>query len=986
MSLPAGAFTALSAPLDGFSLRTRREGHRGRDAAGAGGRAKIFGQISPPRLTFARVCPKMFFDRAFCPYILRGVNELGKFIVKYRYIFLAVFVGLLILCGAFIPTMINRVNYDLTSYLPSGYDTNDGYQFLSDTFSIHGDVEAGVYGTRADIAEIAAGIEEVDGVTGVIWADMVEMLLEYGVYEPDESGEFNDDFKLIYSVLTDASAPTMKDGVLDYGDADTTPHNWAVLVTLSYPPSTPEAIEAFGKIEEVLGGVVGEGNFSMSGMTEQANALYETVFDEMWIYLLAAGIVVVVILLVTTNSLMEPLILILTLVVSIVINLGSNALFPSTSIITFAIGAILQLGLSMDYAIFLLHQYRAELKTTLDPKTALSAAIPKSAAAVASSALTTVVGLLALMFMKFEIGFDLGLSLAKGIICSLVTVLFLQPCLMLMLDKARLKTQHKCIDLKCRAPIKRCIRDRKWVGLAFLVLFVPVCYFANTLGYNYVKFMPPSTDTSVKHQMAQTLGNQLMIVVPNSYEYSPAPGATWTETGYLIEENYEFVQRLEKYGAHLETVEYNGETVEVPRISFMLGLYVMFPEGSTVAFDMTDSDGNHIATFNFTLSQLLRFIDAYKDGLLDDIQANMSTLMDIMLDTDGDGLIDAELPDGVGMDMLEHLDEYMSNMDLSSYLDTFSNYVSGGYTMYTVGITYPEIDNESELSFKILDDIKAIANDIFGEGGVAVTNHPNYTPVRCYFTGYTQGAYDFAAVTPTDFAVVTIISVVAILIILIVTLRGIKLPILLVALIEFGIFLNLVMQYIFAGGEINFMSYLIISAVQLGATVDYAILVATKFRKLRERWEPRQAAYKATTSSVMSVLTSALIMAGACFSICFSTTNLIIEEITFLVARGALISALLVIFVLPALLALTDKPSGGENHIMRTPKLRPVRFGKKPRYTPVLETEGAGGADASDITAMTDEDGAEEQKTADAAPSDTTPPQGTITPGSDDPA
>lgn len=920
----------------------------------------------------------MFFDRAFCPYILRGVSELGKFIVKYRYIFLAVFVGLLILCGAFIPTMINRVNYDLTSYLPSGYDTNDGYQFLSDTFSIHGDVEAGVYGTRADIAEIAAGIEKVDGVTGVIWADMVEMLLEYGVYEPDENGEFNDDFKLIYSVLTDASAPTMKDGVLDYGDADTTPHNWAVLVTLSYPPSTPEAIEAFGKIEEVLGGVVGEGNFSMSGMTEQANALYETVFDEMWIYLLAAGIVVVVILLVTTNSLMEPLILILTLVVSIVINLGSNALFPSTSIITFAIGAILQLGLSMDYAIFLLHQYRAELKTTLDPKTALSAAIPKSAAAVASSALTTVVGLLALMFMKFEIGFDLGLSLAKGIICSLVTVLFLQPCLMLMLDKARLKTQHKCIDLKCRAPIKRCIRDRKWVGLAFLVLFVPVCYFANTLGYNYVKFMPPSTDTSVKHQMAQTLGNQLMIVVPNSYTYTAA-GSGETETGYLIEENYEFVQRLEEYGAHLETVEYNGETVEVPRISFMLGLYVMFPDDSTISFEGLE----------LNLSQLLRFIDLVKEsgidfsnltGDLDMYTALIEGANNIIRDPDGDGIIDESIPTpnwwtlfagGIG--------------NMQSYLDTFSNYVSGGYTMYTVGITYPEIDNESELSFKILDDIKAIANDIFGEGGVAVTNHPNYTPVRCYFTGYTQGAYDFAAVTPTDFAVVTIISVVAILIILIVTLRGIKLPILLVALIEFGIFLNLVMQYIFAGGEINFMSYLIISAVQLGATVDYAILVATKFRKLRERWEPRQAAYKATTSSVMSVLTSALIMAGACFSICFSTTNLIIEEITFLVARGALISALLVIFVLPALLALTDKPSGGENHIMRTPKLRPVRFGKKPRYTPVLETEGAGEADASDITAMTDEDGAEKQKTADAAASDEIPPQDTMTPGSDDP-
>lgn len=895
---------------------------------------------------------------------------MGKFIVKYRYIFLAVFVGLLILCGAFIPTMINRVNYDLTSYLPSGYDTNDGYDFLSQNFNIHGDVEAGVLGTREQIAEAATQIADVEGVTGAIWANMVEMLLEFGVYQPDpETGEFDEDFKTIYGVLTDAPVPKMINGEIVYDEAEGTAYNWAILVTLEYPPSTPQAIEAYGKIVEILKNVVGENNYSTSGMTEQANALYETVFDEIWIYLIVAGIVVIAILLVTTNSLMEPLILILTLVISIVINLGSNAIFSSTSIITFAIGAILQLGLSMDYAIFLMHQYRAELKTNLDPKQALAAAIPKSVVALASSALTTIVGLLALIAMKFEIGFDLGLSLAKGIVCSLITVLFLQPCLMLILDKARVKTQHKCLDFHFRAPVKRSIRDRRWVGLAFIALFIPVCYFANTLDYNYVKFMPESTDTSYKHQMAQTLGNQLMIVVPN--DFTDSNGVKH----YLVEENYKFLEKLKALGAEQVTVEYKGEDVTVDKISFMLGMYVMFPEDSTVNF----------SGMELNLSQLLRLLDAYKDSGFDfnadDWSGNaalyrlVAAIGDIIQDPDGDGVRDESIPRPSIGDLTGMMGD---GNDMQGYLDTFQSYVNGGYTMYTVGITYPEIDNESQTSFDILDQIKEVANEVFGEGGLVATKYADYTPMRCYFTGYTQGAYDFAAVTPTDFALVTGISVAAILIILIFTLRGLKRPILLVALIEFGIFLNLVMQYIFAGGEINFMSYLIISAVQLGATVDYAILVTTKYRNLRKTWEPRQAAYRATTSSVMSVLTSALIMAGACFSICFSTSNLIIEEITFLVARGALISALLVIFVLPALLAVTDKPNGNELHIMRTPKLRPLRFGKKFKYAPQLAEElPEGGGDSTDngseeFTAMLDEgtDGASPEREDNGSPQD----------------
>lgn len=835
---------------------------------------------------------------------------MGKGIVKYRYIILAVFIALIVVSVIFLPTMIERVNYDLTSYLPDDYETSKGYAFLSETFNIHGDVEIGVTATRGEISKAAEEILKLDGVTNAIWAQYMETLLELGVYSADD-GEFLDMYNIFTDALDKGAVQKDADGnaVLDENGnfvyVDGKECNWALLVTLRYPPSSQEAIRVFGEIENVLNDIAGEGSYAMSGMTEQANALYETVFDELWIYLVAAGIVVLVILAFTTNSLMEPIILILTLGVSIIINLGTNAIFPSTSMITFAVTAILQLGLSMDYAIFLLHQYRDELRTTCDPKQALAAAIPKSAKAVASSALTTIVGFLALMCMQFEIGTDLGLSLAKGIICSLVTVLLLQPCLMLLLDKARVKTQHKCLDFRFRAPIKRSIRDRGWVSLVFAVLFIPALIGSLTLGYTYVRFMPePDTSGYTPDQMwnystAKELGNQVMIIVPNERADENGNPAL-DENGnhvYYIDENYEFVRRLKELGA--ETVQVDGQTLG--KLSYQLGMYVMIPEGTVISVGGLSLTLEQIFTL---VSDVLPMLDADTIDFTAMLDAVRKVLPDITL--------------GELIQLAGQFDEMQSQMAM------FQSYVNGGYTMYTVGIN-PAIDFESQTSFDILDEVKAIANEIFGDTGM-----------RCYFTGYTQGAYDFAAVTPGDYNLVTVISIVAILVILIFTLGGIKFPVLLVALIEFGIWINLIMQYIFAGGTINFMSYLVITAVQLGATVDYAILITTKFRTLRKRFEPRQAAYLATTGSVMSVLTSALIMAGACFSIFAVSSNLVIQEMTFLIARGALISAILVIFVLPALLSFADKPTGREMHISRTGFLRPVRLKRRKKYVPKL--------------------------------------------------
>ena len=810
--------------------------------------------------------------------------------------------ALIVVSVIFLPKMISKVNYDLTSYLPEGYETRDGYEFLSETFNIHGDVEIGVETSREKMSKSAERIFALDGVTNTVWAEYLEMLVQFGVYSPD-----SEEFGALYDVLTDAPVPTIdSEGNFVY---DQGTYNWALLITLKYPPSSQEAIKIYGQIVDILNEEVGENNFAASGMTEQANALYETVFDEIWLYCLIAGIVVLIILLVTTNSLIEPIVLLLTMVISIIINMGTNVIFPSTSIITFACGAILQLGLSMDYAIFLLHQYRAELRSNLDPKQALAAAIPKSAKAVASSALTTVCGFLALLCMQFEIGTDLGLTLAKGILCSLLTVIFLQPCLMLLMNKAHMKTQHKCLDFHFRAPVKRCIRDRKWAVGVVALLFIPALVASNFLHYNYVKFMPDKDDTSVKYSMAKELGNQVMVVVPNEL-IDENGNPILDENGYhqyLIEENYDFVEKLQQLGAEKVTVEYKGENITVDKISFMLGMYVMFPEDGTLKIPVSDTK-----TLTLTLPQMLKLVDVFNM-----FQGGESPNYAEIVQKINDIIAPQEL------NIVELIS--LAGSGMTDQMSMLQSYMSGGYTMYTVGITYPEIDNESQTSFDILDEIKAIANDTFGDTGM-----------RCYFTGYTQGAYDFAAVTPNDYTLVTIISIVAILAILIVTLGGIKFPVLLVALIEFGIWVNLAMQFIFAGGGVNFMSYLVISAVQLGATVDYAILITTKYCNLRKRFEPRQASYMATTSSVMSVMTSALIMAGACFSVYFVTSNLIIKEMTFLMARGSIISAILVIFVLPALLVVADKIRGNELHIMRTPFLRPYNRKCVQKYVPVL--------------------------------------------------
>ena len=441
---------------------------------------------------------------------------------------------------------------------------------------------------------------------------------------------------------------------------------------------------------------------------------------------------------------------------------------------------------------------------------------------------------------------------------------------MLMTDKGRQKTTHRSLDIRFRPLIKRSI---KWkpVFLAILIALAPAAFYVQqfTLDYSYVKFMEKDSDGSEKEVMAQTLANEIIISLP-----------IYGNDTQSIENHYLFVSKINKM-------------IDDEKLDFCLGICSIIPYDRDVTVKLPIFGQMNVKTQK-AIELMVGLIQSFE-----------SSGLTINPDSTDD-------PD---------LKKNLEYMQVGSLL------IGGNYTVYTIALN-KNINPESDEAISILNEIQKIAEDIFCpvvNGNKIYTNENGEKYVN--MTGVTQLADDFKEITPNDFMWVTTLSVVVIFVLISMHLKSVKLSAILVLLIEFGIWLNLAMQHIFAGGVINFISYMIIGAIQLGSTVDYAILIASKYKKLRERFKPRQAAYMATSSSTTSVLTSASIMAGACLSVYFVSSNLIVKEITFLIARSSIIAALIVIFFLPAILCIFDRERGDEINFFFTPKLRKISLG-----------------------------------------------------------
>lgn len=677
------------------------------------------------------------------------------------------------------------INSDVTSYLPESSDTYSGMAVMRANFNMEGDAIVALGNIGEDEAsDYAVFMKNLSGVRDVIWRnymknqmdgideDTLELMAFFGIH-PDE----------MQQSLEEIFYP--EEGVYLY------------MLQLSVASSSTEAISILTNIEEEVG-KHNEIEYASGGSTELSKGILDTIMDEMGKYLVFAGLFIVLVLFLATSSYLEPIVLLVTLAVSIVINLGSNFFLnemgQGVSIYTFAASAVLQLGLTMDYAIFLMHAYNEEYAKIPDVHYAMRKAVPQTFITILASAATTIGGFLALFAMRFSMGMDLGAVLAKGVLLSLISVLFLQPCMILLMPKLLKKTSHKPIAPRFKKFSKFIIKYRYVIIIIAFVMVLPAMLLRYNLDLSYMQMEKNQKEPTKLEQYVNDLSNSVVLIVPNDYTVQQ-----------------ELIERIKAVG--------NSEGIGEIKI---FGVYAMLPPGIVNA---------------------------------------------IMNDT---------LPAG------ENIRPFLE--ETKQYLD---NYISNGYVMMSIMIAN---EPESAESYKALERIKEIACELFDESEV-------------YITGVVQAVYDLKTVTPLDFSIVSLVSMLIIALILLLNFRSIKFTIIIILVIEIGIWLNLAFSAML-NQQINFMGYIIISSVQLGATVDYAILFASRYKKYCATLKPKEAAQNAIMDTMRSIITSASIMSGACFAVTIASTNLVISDITLLIARGALISGVLCLTVLPSALTV----------------------------------------------------------------------------------
>lgn len=753
------------------------------------------------------------------------MKRFAKFIVKYKLLILGL--TLLVMIASLFALSFVNVNSDILSYLPEEVDMTTGMNFMKDNFDMQGDAIIGVQGTSyEEMQEIVSYIESQEGIKagGVIWYGLLKDMQDIDwsrLDDPVISAFVNAlimDYGLTIDDLKEMTSQMSENPEIQKIFYDQENNIYRVILQLNVPSSSDEALNLLKGIEKTL---QDKGfDYAMGGSTQITREIFDSTIGEIGKYIVVAVLVMFIILLLTTNSIIDPIVLMLTLGVSILVNMGTNIILPSVSVVTYAASSVLQLALSMDYAIFLMHAFAEEQKKTLDDSLAMQRAIPKTFSTISASALTTVGGFLALFAMRFKIGEDLGLVLAKGVFLSLLTVILLQPCLMLLTKKIARKTQHRIIVPKFKNVASFAVTHRKTIVTIALALLIPSIILQNLVQLSYIKFVEEDPNPSVVTQKVDELSNSLVVIVPATTERIDG------ESNVALQ--YEF---LEKINARND-------------VNAVMGLFSMLPEDTAEGI-----------------------VNLVSDERLSKLMQN-------------------------------------SGMDMSM----ITGYLNNGYTMYSVML---DVDPESTEGTTALKEIRSILDDTFGSG-------------EYYITGMTQAVSDLQDITPTDFMVVSLVSIAIILVILLFTLRSVKMSTIVVLVIEFGIFINLSISYVFSQ-SINFMAYIILSSIQLGATVDYAILYTVKYQKYLGLRSAREAAYAALTESGVSIMTSVAILAGCCLSVSLITTNIIVSEITLMIARGAVISGVLVLVLLPALLIISTGNQKLETRRIKRLRNRAIR-------------------------------------------------------------
>ncbi len=681
------------------------------------------------------------------------MKKIREFIVNHS--LLIVIVTLIGMVPMLIGYMNTRINYDILVYLPKDIDTMKGQDILSEDFGLGGYAFVMVDNmSNYDTLELEKKYRNIDGVNKVFsMSDVLDTTISYDVL-PDE----------------------VKDKLYRDGTS-------VILVTFENGSSDEVTLNALSDMREITDGNIS----SMSAMVLDTMNLSNR---EIVVYIALAVVFCLIILTICTDSYFIPILLLSNIGVAILYNMGSNIIFGNISYITKAIAAVLQLGVTTDFSIFLYHKYEFYKKKTRDKKVAMSNAIKETFVSVIGSSLTTVIGFLSLCAMDLTLGTDIGLVMAKGVIWGVISTLTLFPSLLLVFDGVIDKTTHRVLLPKFERVQDFVVKRYKLILVIFVVLMVPAL-----------------------------IGNG----------------------------NYEVYYKLDK--SLPETLDFNVANKELADKFGIVSPEIIILDKGVKSSDIEE------------LSTKLKSVDGI------DMVASGAEVME-------SGLYSAILPSDVRR-ILDN-DKYQLMIINSTY-----------------EIASDELNNQVEEVNNIVHkyDRDAI---VAGEGALM---------------------RDLVTIADHDFNMVNYTSILFIFVVMVFVLKSIGLPIILICAIEFAIFTNMAISY-YTGTALPFIASIVVGTIQLGATIDYAILMSTKYLEERDKNDKMVSIRNTLRSSVPSIVTSALCFFGATISVYLYTKIDMIGSICNLLSRGAIISMLVVTLILPALLIVFDK------FIMKTTRRR----------------------------------------------------------------
>lgn len=718
-----------------------------------------------------------------------------------------------------------KVCNDITEYLPDTTETRQGLTLTDQEFVTFGTARVMVshvtYGIAEDLAE---QIGKIKGVTSATLGDSTGGAEEDSSRTPEEIEQYFKGADALISVTFD-------------GEAD-----------------DQSSLAAMASIRELLAPY----DFYIDSTVGDSQA--DALAKEMVIILAVAAVIIVLVLLLTSRSYAEIPVLLLTFLAAALLNLGTNFIFEEISFVSNSVTVVLQLALAIDYAIIMLHRFLEEREHAGDREAciaAVSAAIPS----ISASSLTTISGLAAMMFMQFQIGFDMGIVLIKAILLSMLSVFTLMPSLLMLFSGAMEKTRHRSFIPKIDRWGKLSLKLR-YVGVPLFVVALVGGFLLSSrcpyvYGYTQIKTARQNESQIAQQKINETFGPQniMALLVPKG-DYS-------SEKALLA--------RLESYS----------------QVDYAMGLSnVEAMDGYMLTDSLTPRQFSEMTDLDYELVCMLYTAYAAEAEEYGRIVSGISDytvpLMDMFFfvyDKAEEGYVDLE------GDMKAELSALYSQLS-----DAKVQLLGDTYTRMLISLDLPE---EGEETFSFLQTIHQEAERYYDADSV-------------YLVGDSTSDYDLSVSFARDNIMISVLSVVFVIIVLLFTFQSVGLPILLILVIQGSIWLN----FSFSGvtqQPIFFMSSLIVTAIQMGANIDYAIVISSWYAELKGRMPGREAIIQALNLAFPTVLTSGSILSAAGFLIARITTEPAIVGIGECLCRGTVISMFLVMFVLPQILFLGDR-------------------------------------------------------------------------------